>query len=130
MNDRGIVVIPDIFANAGGVIVSYFEWVRNISHMRFGRMQRRHDEFRSSQYASLLEQTTGAQLSDAVRKSIVHGADEIDLVRSGLDDTMRLSYRELRETLAQNGKVRDMRTAAYVMAIQKVRQTAANSGIY
>jgi len=127
---RGITVVPDVYVNAGGVTVSYFEWIRNLSHIRFGRMQRRHDELRSHQYVSLLQEISGANISDDAKSKIIHGADEVDLVRSGLDDTMRLAYQEMRNELMNNDKIRDLRTAAFVIAIQKISRSYIDIGIY
>jgi len=84
LRNRGITILPDIYVNAGGVTVSYFEWTRNLSHMRFGRLQRRYDELRGHGYLDTLEQLTGQRASDQQRKTLVRGASELDLVRSGL----------------------------------------------
>jgi len=130
LNRRGIVILPDAYVNAGGVTVSYFEWIRNLSHIRFGRMQRRNDELRGQQYASLIEEVTGTAIADKVKQDILRGADEIDLVRSGLDDTMRLAYQEIREIYNSNDKVNDLRTAAYVVAINKISRTYLDIGVY
>jgi glutamate dehydrogenase (NAD(P)+) len=130
LQQRGVVILPDVYVNAGGVTVSYFEWIRNISHIRFGRMQRRHDEQRANQYATLLQEITGAHLSDAARDAVIRGADEIDLVRSGLDDTMRLAYQEMHNTLHGNEQIHDLRTAAYVIAIDKIARSYHDVGIY
>jgi glutamate dehydrogenase (NAD(P)+) len=130
LKKRGIIVIPDFFANAGGVIVSYFEWIRNISHIRFGRMSRRHDELRNHQYATVLEDLTGVRIADEVRDKMVRGADEIDFVRSGLYDTMRQGYCELRNVLVNNDQVTDYRTAGYVVSIEKIARTYLDLGVY
>ncbi|MEW5757382.1 MAG: Glu/Leu/Phe/Val dehydrogenase [Pseudomonadota bacterium] len=130
LKKRGITVLPDFFANAGGVIVSYFEWIRNISHIRFGRMQRRHDEMRGHHYASLMEELTGMKMSDRHRENIVRGAEEIDLVRSGLDDSMRLAYQDMQRVLNTYPQVTDYRTAAYVIAIEKIARTYLDIGVY
>lgn len=130
LNKRGITIIPDVYVNAGGVTVSYFEWIRNLSHIRFGRMQRRYDELRSSQYAALLEEMTGTNIADHLKDKIVRGADEIDLVRSGLDDTMRLAYQQIREVLQKNKKVNDYRTASFVISIEKIARTYIDVGIF
>jgi len=127
---KGITIIPDIYANAGGVTVSYFEWIRNLSHIRFGRMQRRHEELRSHQFAQLLEDLTGNLISDDIRKKVIRGAEEEDLVNSGLDDTMRHGYQQMREMLLSNDKVHDLRTAGYVIAIEKISRTYIDVGIY
>ena len=130
LNKRGVTIIPDVYVNAGGVTVSYFEWIRNISHIRFGRMQRRHDELRGHQYVSLLQEISGASISADTISKMVHGADEVDLVRSGLDDTMRLAYQEMRNELLANKNIHDLRTAAFAIAIQKIARTYTDIGIY
>lgn len=130
LNKRGVIVIPDAYANAGGVTVSYFEWIRNISHIRFGRMQRRHDEKRGLQVMKMLEEALGHEIPDNVRKSIGNGAGEIELVRSGLDDTMRLAYQGIRETMLENDNIHDLRTAAYVTSIRKIARSYLEVGVY
>ncbi|MDH5712036.1 MAG: Glu/Leu/Phe/Val dehydrogenase [Gammaproteobacteria bacterium] len=130
LNKKGIVIIPDAFANAGGVTVSYFEWIRNISHIRLGRMQRRHEETHGLQVASMLEELTGNKISDSLRKAVAHGADELDLVRSGLDDTMRSAYQQIRENLLKNEKITDFRTASYATSIEKIARSYIDVGIY
>lgn len=129
LNHKGIVVIPDAYANAGGVTVSYFEWIRNISHIRFGRMQRRHEEMRGMQVAKMFEESTGNSVSEHIRNSITRGADELDLVRSGLDDTMRVAYQEIRATLQSDDNIHDLRTASYVTAIKKISRSYLDVGI-
>ncbi len=130
LNKRGVIIIPDTYVNAGGVTVSYFEWIRNISHIRFGRMQRRYEESRGHQFIEMLEKLTGANMPDRERKKIIHGADEVDLVRSGLDDTMRLAYQEMRNTLLSNDKITDLRTAAFVIAVKKIASSYLDIGIF
>jgi len=126
---KGVTIIPDIYVNAGGVTVSYFEWIRNLSHIRFGRMERRHDELRNTQYASLLEEMTGTRIADQEKQKMTRGADEIDLVRSGLDDTMRLAYQQIRQVLLSIENVRDYRTASFVIAIEKIARSYLEVGI-
>ena len=130
LNKKGIVIIPDAYANAGGVTVSYFEWIRNISHIRFGRMQRRHDELRGMQMTKMFEEATGNSVSAGVRDTITRGADELDLVRSGLDDTMRLAYQEIRNTLESEDNIHDLRTAAYVTSIRKIARSYLDIGVF
>ncbi len=130
LNKRGVVILPDAYVNAGGVTVSYFEWIRNISHIRLGRMQRRHDELRGQQMAAMVEETTGERVPDHFRESITRGANELDLVRSGLDDTMRLAYQEIRRILREEDAVCDLRTATYVAAIRKIARSYLDIGIY
>lgn len=130
LNRKGITVLPDILVNAGGVIVSYFEWVRNLSHIRFGRMEKRYDELRSSQYAALLEEIVGAPINDHQRSMILGGADEVDLVLSGLDDTMRQAYQCIREEFLENDRIDDLRTAAFALAIRKISRSYLDIGVY
>jgi glutamate dehydrogenase (NAD(P)+) len=126
---RGIVILPDIFVNAGGVTVSYFEWTHNLSHMRFGRLQRRYDELRGTTYLTALENLTGKQAPGALRRDIMRGASELDLVNSGLDDTMRAAYQEIRYTLNRHPEIHDYRTAAYVIAIRKLAESYFDLGL-
>jgi glutamate dehydrogenase (NAD(P)+) len=129
LRDRGITILPDIFVNAGGVTVSYFEWTRNLSHMRFGRLQRRYDELRGRDYADALEELTGQKLDDQQRKEIVRGASELDLVRSGLDDTMRMAFQDIRNVMKNNENIKDYRTAAFALAIMKIAQSYYDLGL-
>jgi len=129
LRNRGVVILPDIYVNAGGVTVSYFEWTRNLSHMRFGRLQRRYDELRGSSYLHALETLTEKVASDRVRSEMVRGASELDLVRSGLDDTMRTAFADLRDVIKRNEAIADFRTAAYAIAIQKIAQSYYDLGL-
>lgn len=126
---RGIVMLPDVWVNAGGVTVSYFEWTRNLSHMRFGRLQRRFDELRGTCYATALEQMTEKSLDGKIRTEIVRGASELDLVRSGLDDTMRTAFADIRDAMKRNDRIKDYRTAAFVIAINKLAQSYYDLGL-
>jgi len=130
LNRRGITVLPDILVNAGGVIVSYFEWVRNLSHIRFGRLEKRYDELRSSQYTSLLEEVVGTKINDHQRSMILGGADEVDLVHSGLADTMSHSYQCIREEMLSHDRIDNLRTAAFTLAIRKISRSYIDIGVY
>ena len=130
LNKKGTIIIPDAYANAGGVTVSYFEWIRNISHMRFGRMSRRHSEMQGSHMSDVLEHMTGEKISDQHRSKLSRGANELDLVRSGLDDTMRNAYQQIRETMLSMDNVNDLRTAAYVASIKKISRSYIDVGVY
>jgi len=129
LQENGCTILPDIFINVGGVVVSYFEWTRNLSHMRYGRLQRRYEESRAQHFVTALESGTGKPLPDWMRREIVHGADELELVRSGLDDTMRLAYQEIREAKRLAREAIDFRTAAYVIALDKVSRWYRDLGI-
>ncbi|ORX61442.1 glutamate dehydrogenase [Hesseltinella vesiculosa] len=124
---RGQVVLPDLLMNAGGVTVSYFEWLKNLSHVRFGRMNKKWDESMRLKLFSLVEENAGRTLTEAERKAIVHGAEEADLVYSGLEDTMIQACEETRQTAAQKNV--DFRTAAYLNAIQKIAAVYEGSGM-
>ena len=131
---KGIVIIPDMFANAGGVTVSYFEWVKNLSHIRFGRMQRRQEEGRHQMLITELERLSadkglGWELSPGFKDNYLRGAGELELVRSGLDDTMRGAYQSIRTVWRGRDDVHDMRVAAYIVAISKVAQSYASKGL-
>lgn len=120
LRNAGTIIIPDMYANAGGVTVSYFEWVKNLSHIRFGRMQRRAEERSHEALVDELERMTGSKFSPDFREQYTKGADELTLVRSGLDDTMRVAYQSMREVWHARDDVPDLRTAAYLVAIQRV----------
>ena len=130
----GTVIIPDMFANAGGVTVSYFEWVKNLSHIRFGRMQRRQEEARHQLVVDELEKLSKAAaipytLSPEFKQKYLRGADELELVRSGLDDTMRIAYQSMREVWHDRADVEDLRTAAYLVSIGKVAASYRAKGL-
>jgi len=129
LNRKGVMVVPDMYLNAGGVTVSYFEWLKNLSHVRFGRMDKRFSENQNSSIIKTVESLTGQSVSDAERRQLLHGPDEVDLVYSGLEDTMIGSYHEIRESLLSLG-IADMRTAAFVVAINKVGVAYEELGIF
>jgi glutamate dehydrogenase (NAD(P)+) len=130
LNKRGVTILPDAYVNAGGVTVSYFEWIRNLSHIRFGRLERRYDEMRGRHVISAIEAMTGNDVPDWLEAEIVRGADELDLVRSGLDDTMRLAYQQISQAKDSNKKINDFRTAAYVVAVSKISRSYTDIGVY
>ncbi|MGI9301897.1 MAG: Glu/Leu/Phe/Val dehydrogenase dimerization domain-containing protein [Gammaproteobacteria bacterium] len=129
LKKRKIVVLPDCYVNAGGVVVSYFEWIKNLSHIRFGRMDRRLDEMRGERIVQALETVTGNKLSEQIKRDLITGADELALVRSGLDDTMRLAYREITEVVRTHKKISDYRTAAYYVAVRKIVHSKMEMGM-
>ena len=129
LSQRGKVILPDAFLNAGGVTVSYFEWIKNLSHIRFGRLDRRHEEIRGENVIDAIEKTSGRPVPESVRRQITHGSDEFDLVRSGLDDTMRTAYQDVRDIFLSRDKVPDLRTAAFVLAIEKIASAYKEMGL-
>lgn len=130
LNKKGVIVVPDMFLNAGGVTVSYFEWLKNLSHVRYGRLGKRFDENMNIHIMGVIEDLTGKTVSEKERKFIAHGADEVDLVYSGLEETMHAALHEVREIMVNNSKIHDMRTAAYVCAIDKVGAAYDQLGIF
>ena len=130
IHSRGILIIPDIFLNAGGVTVSYFEWGKNLSHMRFCRLQKHLEEIRNQRLVSTIEKMIGKLVPDEDKKFLAHGPDEIDLVNSGLEETMVSSYREIREVHQARVPKESMRTAAFIIAINKVALTYEQLGIF
>ncbi|WP_295119162.1 Glu/Leu/Phe/Val dehydrogenase [uncultured Chitinophaga sp.] len=130
LNAKGVIVVPDMFLNAGGVTVSYFEWLKNLSHVRYGRLGKRFDENMNFHILSVIEEMTGRKVSDKERKFIAHGADEVDLVYSGLEETMIAALHEVRDVMVANKDIKDMRTAAYVCAINKVGVAYEQLGIF
>jgi len=127
LRSRGMMILPDVFMNAGGVVVSYFEWIRNLSHIRLGRLQRRFEEVRGQHIVSALELMTGEQVPEWMHDALVSGAHETDLVRSGLDDTMRTAFQEI-QAAREDGKY-DYRTAAYRIALQKIARANLDLGV-
>ena len=134
LREKGVVIIPDMYANAGGVTVSYFEWVKNLSHIRFGRMQRRAEEAEHQLLVRELERLIESQgikaaLSPGFKSQYLRGADELALVRSGLDDTMRTAYQSMRELWHGRPELGDLRTAGYVVAIGRVAESYKAKGL-
>jgi glutamate dehydrogenase (NAD(P)+) len=127
---RGVMIIPDVYLNAGGVTVSYFEWLKNLSHIRFGRMSKRFDQAAQERVMKMVEKTSGTQIPPEEMKAIVRGADEIDLVNSGLEETMINAYGQIRETVKMTPEIADLRTAAFVNAINKVAVSYMELGIF
>ncbi len=128
--NKGILIIPDMYLNAGGVVVSYFEWLKNISHVRFGRMDKRFEERGSMQMISMVERLTGKSLTIEEKNILVRGADEEDLVNSGLEDTMISSFHEIVGIWRNNPQFTDMRTAAFKCAIDKIAMSYGQLGIF
>ena len=119
-----------MYLNAGGVTVSYFEWLKNLSHVSYGRLEKRFMETQNSNILTQIETMTGNKVSESQRNLLVHGPDEIDLVRSGLEDTMIKATKEILQCWKENPEIKDMRTAAFVVAINKVGTSYSELGIF
>jgi glutamate dehydrogenase (NAD(P)+) len=129
LKDRGALIIPDSYLNAGGVVVSYFEWLKDIQHVRYGRMNKRFDEESLMRIVNELEGITGKKYSDDVRNKLTHGAEEADLVDSGLEETMITAYQQITDIRAEH-KLDDLRTAAFINAINKIGTMYEQMGIF
>ena len=130
LNKKGALVVPDMYLNAGGVTVSYFEWLKNLSHVRYGRLEKRFTENMNARIIGQMEELSGKSMNDREREFIIHGADEVDLVYSGLEETMITATHEIMNVWKNNPDIPDMRTAAYVVAINKVATSYAELGIF
>jgi glutamate dehydrogenase (NAD(P)+) len=130
LNKRNVLIIPDLYLNAGGVTVSYFEWLKNLSHVSFGRMEKRYQEMSTRKLLDFVEKSTGKSISTHEKQILISGADEIDYVRSGLEQTMIHAYNEIREIKKNNSKIEDLRTAAFVSGINKLGIAYKSLGIF
>ena len=129
LREAGKTIIPDAYLNAGGVTVSYFEWIKNLSHIRFGRLDRRHEAHRGAQIINALEEMVGKPVPDHLKSKLSYGSDELDLVRSGLEDTMSTAYQTMSEIRNSRDNVPDLRTAAFVIAIEKIARAYIEMGL-
>lgn len=130
LTSRGVMVIPDIYANAGGVTVSYFEWLKNLSHVRYGRMERRLEERSERAFLRAVETATGHRFKPEEIARLARGAEEQDIVNSGLEDTMIQAYNEIRDIRMRDPKITDLRTAAFIDAIDKVARSYMELGVF
>lgn len=132
LNEKGVLIIPDIYLNAGGVTVSYFEWLKNLSHVRFGRMEKRYQQAANTRLFEAIERVAadGKRVSPEEKAKIIAGPDEITLVYSGLEETMVTAYDAIRDTFLATKGIPDMRTAAFVTAINKILTSYSTLGIF
>ena len=129
LSKKGVVIIPDLYANAGGVTVSYFEWIKNLSRIRLGRLQRRAQENQTSLMIKAFEKMTGSSFPEEYKDLVMQGSSEIDLVRSGLEDTMRNTYQIISEVWNENSNASDLRTAAMMVAVKRVMDSYKSLGL-
>lgn len=130
LNKKGVCILPDMYLNAGGVTVSYFEWLKNLSHMRFGRMEKRFNQNTYNRLLNSVEELTGKTVSARDRAMLIKGADEVDLVRSGLEETMINSYQQFIQIYKRRKNITDLRTAAFVCALNKVANDYTTLGVF
>ncbi|MEY4166984.1 MAG: Glu/Leu/Phe/Val family dehydrogenase [Blastocatellia bacterium] len=130
LEERGVLVIPDVYANAGGVTVSYFEWLKNLAHVRIGRMGKRYEAAQERRLVQLVETITGRRLSEKDWGLLSKGPDELDYVKSGLEETMVHAYQVMRETWKSRRELPDLRTAAFYIALEKVAHDYKELGVF
>ena len=130
LSEAGVLILPDAFANAGGVTVSYFEWLKNLQHVRFGRMEKRFEETAFRQLVRAIEKATGTTFSANDLAALAKGPDELDLVNSGLEQTMIEAYHEIREIHKRSDGAADLRTASFISAIDKIATSYKDLGIF
>ena len=129
LREKNCLIIPDLYANAGGVTVSYFEWVKNLGHIRFGRLQRRQHERQMLNMVNAIENMVGNPFPQDVLKEIIDGPTELDLVRSGLDDVMREGYQVISKRWHSDKRVPDLRTAAMMIALERIASSYESLGL-
>lgn len=131
LQKKGAIILPDMYLNAGGVTVSYFEWLKNLSHVRFGRMTKRFEEDINKKILKTIEDATGKKVSGTLLDRISRGPEEEDLVNSGLEETMINSYNQIREIREEHKKANmPLRTAAFICAINKIANSYQDLGIF
>lgn len=127
--DRKVMIIPDLYLNAGGVTVSYFEWLKNLSRVSFGRMDKRYEEVNNRRILQAMEELTGGKLSDVQHKLMETGPGEVDIVNSGLEEIMVSAYHDTRE-LMKTKNIPDLRTASFVSSVEKIATSYIARGIF
>jgi len=127
---RGVMILPDMYCNAGGVTVSYFEWLKNLSHVRFGRMEKRFEERAYRKLLQTVQSLTGKTLTEDEIMGIASGPSEEDLVNSGLEETMITSYQKIRNMRRKHNDKPDLRTAAFIVAIDMIAVAYSDMGIF
>jgi glutamate dehydrogenase (NAD(P)+) len=127
---KGIVTLPDFFINAGGVTVSYFEWLKNLSHHRFGRLENRFQHNAFEGILTKVQEMTGKKIDQRERDFLTRGGTEVELVNSGLEDTMITAYNQIRETMKQHPDISDVRTGAFVCSLKKIASDYISMGIF
>ncbi|TNE48354.1 MAG: Glu/Leu/Phe/Val dehydrogenase [Bacteroidetes bacterium] len=130
LQKKNILILPDFYINAGGVTVSYFEWLKNLSHHRFGRLENRFQHNTFTGILKKVEEMTGKEVPQRDRDFLTRGGTEIDLVNSGLEDTMITAYQQIRQTFLEHKEIPDMRTAAFVCSLKKIASDYIAMGIF
>jgi glutamate dehydrogenase (NAD(P)+) len=127
--EKGVMIIPDMYLNAGGVTVSYFEWLKNLSRVSFGKLEKRYDMKKYDELLEGIEKATGDSFSDEQKRTIVKGASERDLVNSGLEETMVTAYHHMNGVRKEKG-IKDLRTAGFIVALERIAISYMDLGIF
>lgn len=127
--DKGVMIIPDMYLNAGGVTVSYFEWLKNLSRVSFGKLEKRYDMEKYRKLMSTIENATGEEFTDDERDALIKGASERDLVLSGLEETMVTAYQDMNRTRKEKG-IESLRTAGFILALERISVSYMDLGIF
>ncbi len=129
LRERGICMLPDIYLNAGGVTVSYFEWLKNRAGVSFERLLSRHEELTKSQLVQTIEQLVGQSVPEPLRTPLLHGPSEERMVVTALEQTMIVSFGQIHE-LWKSEQLPDLRTAAYLLSIGRLAESYSQHGIF
>jgi glutamate dehydrogenase (NAD(P)+) len=127
--DKGIMIIPDMYLNAGGVTVSYFEWLKNLSRVSFGKLEKRYDMEKYRKLMNTIENATGEEFTDDEKDALIKGASERDLVLSGLEETMVMAYQDMNRTRKEKG-IESLRTAGFILALERIAISYMDLGIF
>jgi len=130
LEKNNVLVIPDMYINAGGVTVSYFEWLKNLSHMRFGRMEKRFNANTYEGIVNVIERLSNKTVTDKEKSFLTRGGDEIDLVRSGLEETMVTAYLTINELKKRRKKVTNLRQSSFMNALEKIASDYKSLGVF
>ncbi|MBT0810406.1 Glu/Leu/Phe/Val dehydrogenase [Litoribacter ruber] len=129
LTENNVMVIPDLYLNAGGVTVSYFEWLKNLSRVSFGKLQKRYEKQKFSDLVDIMEESSGYKFSEKQRETIIKGASERDLVDSGLEETMVNAYHNMNE-LRKKKNIKNLRIAGFVLALERISISYMDLGIF
>ncbi|PRY88074.1 Glu/Leu/Phe/Val family dehydrogenase [Mongoliibacter ruber] len=127
--EKGVMVIPDMYLNAGGVTVSYFEWLKNLSRVSFGKLEKRYDMEKYRKLLGTIENATGERFTDDEKDGLIKGASERDLVLSGLEETMVTAYHDMNKKRKEKG-IQSLRTAGFILALERISISYMDLGIF
>jgi glutamate dehydrogenase (NAD(P)+) len=127
--EKGVMIIPDMYLNAGGVTVSYFEWLKNLSRVSFGKLEKRYDMEKYRKLLGTIENATGEEFTDFEKDELIRGASERDLVLSGLEETMVTAYHEMNKVRKEKN-IQSLRTAGFILALDRIAISYLDLGVF